>query len=134
VDPARYGLAQVQGRRPRPPAQHIFGFYRSAEDEGSSAHSPAVHIRRLRIDDESHVAHLDRNELGVILVTASSPPPLNAGVPLRDVQEAPSHADPRMTMRSDRGRHSLDPARHVHRCHVHRGRLTLTGLPIFGAP
>ena len=35
----------------------------------------AVHIRRPRIDHDSHVAHLDRNELGAILVTAglSSP-------------------------------------------------------------
>ena len=38
----------------------------------------------------------------------SSPPPLDAGVPLRDVQEAASHADPRTTMRYDRGRGSLD--------------------------
>ncbi|MDP9441860.1 MAG: hypothetical protein M3P34_06745 [Actinomycetota bacterium] len=29
------------------------------------------------------------------------------GVPLRDVQEAASHADPRTTMRYDRGRGSL---------------------------
>ena len=41
-------------------------------------------------------------------VTPSSPPPLDAGVPLRDVQEAASHADPRTTMRYDRGRQSLD--------------------------
>jgi hypothetical protein len=33
---------------------------------------------------------------------------LRAGVPLRDVQEAASHADPRTTMRYDRGRQSLD--------------------------
>ena len=33
---------------------------------------------------------------------------LDAGVPLRDVQEAASHADPRTTMRYDRARHSLD--------------------------
>jgi hypothetical protein len=34
-----------------------------------------VHTRRPRIDDESRVAHLDRNELGAILATAglSSP-------------------------------------------------------------
>ena len=31
-----------------------------------------------------------------------------AGVPLRDVQEAASHADPRTTMRYDRARGSLD--------------------------
>jgi integrase/recombinase XerD len=34
--------------------------------------------------------------------------PNDAGVPLRDVQEATSHADPRTTMRYDRGRVSLD--------------------------
>ncbi|MGI8751046.1 MAG: tyrosine-type recombinase/integrase [Acidimicrobiales bacterium] len=33
---------------------------------------------------------------------------LDAGVPLRDVQEVASHADPRTTMRYDRARVSLD--------------------------
>ena len=33
---------------------------------------------------------------------------LDVGVPLRDVQEAASHADPRTTMRYDRARVSLD--------------------------
>ncbi len=33
---------------------------------------------------------------------------LDAGVPLRDVQEAASHADPKTTMRYDRARRSLD--------------------------
>ncbi len=33
---------------------------------------------------------------------------LDAGVPLRDVQEAASHADPRTTMRYDRARGTLD--------------------------
>ena len=53
----------------------IVGFYRYAEEEGVIEHSPAVHIRRPRIEYESHVAHLDRNELGAILVAAglSSP-------------------------------------------------------------
>jgi hypothetical protein len=36
------------------------------------------------------------------------PTSLDAGVPLRDVQEAASHADPRTTMRYDRARGSLD--------------------------
>ena len=38
-------------------------------------------------------------------ITAAS---MDAGVPLRDVQEAASHADPRTTMRHDRARVSLD--------------------------
>ena len=33
---------------------------------------------------------------------------LDAGVPLRDVQDAASHADPRTTMHYDRARTSLD--------------------------
>ncbi|MGO8893778.1 MAG: hypothetical protein ACLQB1_29440 [Streptosporangiaceae bacterium] len=33
---------------------------------------------------------------------------LDAGLPLRDVQEAACHADPRTTMRHDRARGSLD--------------------------
>jgi integrase len=33
---------------------------------------------------------------------------LDAGVPLRDVQETASHADPRTTMRYNRARRSLD--------------------------
>jgi integrase/recombinase XerD len=33
---------------------------------------------------------------------------LDAGVPLREVQEAASHADPRTTIRDDSGRQSLD--------------------------
>ena len=33
---------------------------------------------------------------------------LDAGVALRDVQDAASHGDPRTTMRCDRARHSLD--------------------------
>ena len=48
----------------------VVGFCRYAEEEGVIDHSPAVHIRRPRIDYESHAAHLDRNELGAILVTA----------------------------------------------------------------
>lgn len=53
----------------------VAGFYRYAEEEGVIEHSPAVHIRRPRIAYGSHVAHLDRAEVGAILVTAglSSP-------------------------------------------------------------
>jgi integrase/recombinase XerD len=200
----------------------IAGFYRYAEEEGLIAHSPAIHVRRPRLDYESHAAGLDRNELGALLVAAGLSssrdhalvsllalnglrvsealgadidalglerghrtltvsrkggkvvtmplPPrvartvdlaigeriegpvfidspgqrldrhaagrivrrvarqagitkrvgphtlrhafitaaLDAGVPLRDVQEAASHSDPRTTMRYDRGRQSLD--------------------------
>ena len=45
-----------------------------------------------------------RTHCGTRFITAA----LDAGVPLRDVQEAASHADPRTTMRYDRARTSLD--------------------------
>ncbi len=200
----------------------IAGFYRYAVEEELLEHSPAAHVRRPRLDYESHATGLDRNELGALLVAAGLGPPsehalisllalnglrvseatsadiealgverghrtlvitrkggkvvtiplaprtaraidlaigeraegpvflapggrrldrhgagrivrriarsagitkpvgphtlrhafitaaLDASVPLRDVQEAASHADPRTTMRYDRGRSSLD--------------------------
>ena len=36
----------------------------------SSDHSPAVHVRRPRLDYESHTVGLDRNEVGALLVAA----------------------------------------------------------------
>ena len=158
----------------------IAGFYKYAVQEELLDRSPAAHVRRPRIDYESHAVALDRNELGALLVAAGLGPPaghalisllalnglrvseatgadiehlglerghrtlvitrkggkvvtvplaprtapgragigkpvtphtlrhafitaaLDAGVPLRDVQEAASHADPRTTMRYDR--------------------------------
>jgi site-specific recombinase XerD len=43
----------------------ICGFYRYAEEEGAIERSPGVHIRRPKVDYESHVVGLDRNEVGV---------------------------------------------------------------------
>jgi integrase/recombinase XerD len=45
-------------------------FYRYAEEEGLIAISPAVHVRRPRLDYESHATGLDRNEVGALLVAA----------------------------------------------------------------
>jgi site-specific recombinase XerD len=45
-------------------------FYRYAEEEGLIATSPAVHVRRPRLDYESHATGLDRNEVGALLVAA----------------------------------------------------------------
>jgi len=45
-------------------------FYRYAEEEGLIPISPAVHVRRPRLDYESHATGLDRNELGALLVAA----------------------------------------------------------------
>ena len=48
----------------------IAGFYRYAVEEELLDHSPAAHVRRPRVDYESHAVALDRNELGALLVTA----------------------------------------------------------------
>ena len=45
-------------------------FYRYAEQEGLIPTSPAVHVRRPRLDYESHATGLDRNEVGAMLVAA----------------------------------------------------------------
>src|SRR5512132_519399 len=48
----------------------IAGFYRYAEEEGLIGNSSAIHVRRPRLDYESHATGLDRNELGALLVAA----------------------------------------------------------------
>jgi len=48
----------------------IAGLYRYAVEEDLLDHSPAAHVRRPRIDYESHAAGLDRNEVGALLVAA----------------------------------------------------------------
>ena len=53
----------------------IAGFYRYAVEEDLLDHSPAAHVRRPRLDYESHATALDRNELGALLVAAGLGPP-----------------------------------------------------------
>jgi site-specific recombinase XerD len=53
----------------------IAGFYRYAVEEELLDHSPAAHVRRPRLDYESHATALDRNEIGAILVAAGLGPP-----------------------------------------------------------
>jgi integrase/recombinase XerD len=53
----------------------IAGFYRYAVEEELLEHSPAAHVRRPRLDYESHATGLDRNELGALLVAAGLGPP-----------------------------------------------------------
>ncbi len=54
----------------------IAGFYRYAVEEELLEHSPAAHVRRPRVDYESHATALDRNELGAMLVAAGLGPPV----------------------------------------------------------
>jgi len=53
----------------------IAGFYKYAVEEDLLDHSPAAHVRRPRLDYESHATGLDRNELGAMLVAAGLGPP-----------------------------------------------------------
>ena len=53
----------------------IAGFYKYAVEEELLEHSPAAHVRRPRLDHESHATALDRNELGALLVAAGLGPP-----------------------------------------------------------
>src|SRR4029079_4445479 len=48
----------------------ITSLYRYAVEEGLLERSPAVHVRRPRLDYESNATGLDRNEVGAMLVAA----------------------------------------------------------------
>jgi integrase/recombinase XerD len=52
----------------------VAGFYRYAVEEELLDRSPAVHVRRPRVDYKSHATALDRNEMGAILVAAGLGP------------------------------------------------------------
>ena len=52
----------------------VAGFYRYAVEEELLDHSPAVHVRRPRVDYESHPTALDRYEVGALLVAAGLGP------------------------------------------------------------
>jgi len=89
----------------------VAGFYRYAVDEDLLEHSPAAHVRRgagrivRRVARRVWIAKpVGPHTLRHAFITAA----LDAGVSLRDVQEAALHADPRTTMRYDRARSSLD--------------------------
>jgi hypothetical protein len=58
----------------------IAGFYRYAVEEDLLDHSPAAHVRRPRLGDDSHATGLDRNELGALLVAAGLGSPVEHAV------------------------------------------------------
>ena len=62
----------------------IAGFYRYAVEEELLDHSPAAHVRRPRLDYESHATGLDRNELGGLLVAAGLGPPAELAIAPRN--------------------------------------------------
>jgi YD repeat-containing protein len=93
----------------------IAGYYKYAVEEELLEHSPAAHVRRLDRHGAGRIVRktarrarigkaVTPHTLRHAFITAA----LDAGVPLRDVQEAASHADPRTTIRYDRARGSLD--------------------------
>jgi site-specific recombinase XerD len=75
----------------------------AADGQRLDRHGAARIVRR--VTRRAGIAkHVSPHTLRHAFITAA----LDAGVPLRDVQEAASHADPRTTMRYDRARTSLD--------------------------
>jgi hypothetical protein len=55
----------------------VAGFYRYAVEEDLLDHSPAAHVRRPRLDYESHAVGLDRNKVGALPVAAGLAPSPN---------------------------------------------------------
>jgi integrase len=53
----------------------IAGSCKDAVEEELLEHSPAAHVRRPRVDYESHAVALDRNEFGALVVAAGLGPP-----------------------------------------------------------
>ncbi len=56
-------------------AVHHAGSCKYAVEEDFLDRSPAAHVRRPRVDYESHAVALDRNDLGALLVAAGLGPP-----------------------------------------------------------
>jgi site-specific recombinase XerD len=70
ASPAIWKPEDGPGRRVTRRLCTVAGFYKYAVEEDLLDHSPAAHVRRPRLDYESHAIGLDRNELGALLVAA----------------------------------------------------------------
>ena len=75
ASPATWKAAAAPGPPSRGGCARSRASYRYAVEEELLDHSPAAHVRRPRLDYESHAAGLDRNELGALLVAAGLGPP-----------------------------------------------------------
>ena len=71
----RTGGTRPGTRHGHPAAVHHRRVHKYAVEEELLEHSPAAHVRRPRLDYESHATALDRNELGARLVAAGLGPP-----------------------------------------------------------
>jgi hypothetical protein len=70
----------------------IAGFYQYAVEEELLEHSPAAHVRRPRLDYESHATALDRNELGAATGPWSSPARAARSSPSRSPRAPPARS------------------------------------------
>jgi integrase/recombinase XerD len=95
----------------------IAGLYRYAVEEELLDHTPAVHVRRPRLDYESHATALDRNELGALLVAAGLGLPaehaLISLLALNGLRVSEATGADIEAMGTERG--LPGPARHLHR-------------------
>ena len=92
----------------------IAGFYKYAVEEELLDHSPAAHVRRPRVDYESHAVALDRDELGALLVAAGlGPPAEHALISLLALNGLPGIGGHRIRHRAPRpGTRAPDPDHH----------------------
>src|SRR5262249_17306119 len=87
---------------PQPPSTGHARSEQTGHTTPRKSPGPAITNR----DEYPYLSRLQAQVSGTVGTLLSTS--LDAGVPLRDVQEAASHADPRTTMRYDRARGSLD--------------------------
>jgi integrase len=105
----------------------VTGFYKYAVEEELLDHSPAAHVRRPRLDYESHATGLDRNELGALLVAAG------LGTVVHAARLCPARLDQAHAVAVKADRHDrvvLRPRRSaVHECaRLRRQRADATGF------
>jgi integrase len=109
--PAKAARSSPSRSRLAPPGRSTWGsesalagpLFLAGDGRRLDRHGAARIVRR--VTRRAGIAkHVSPRTLRHAFITAA----LDAGVPLRDVQEAASRADPRTTMRYDRARTSLD--------------------------
>ena len=114
--PTRSGTRSLSPPRFRPEARRIPGLaascitsirysvrhVRQGRYQGLSLFAAAFDLTWLTClsSENAHLPGIFQDQVQITFITAA----LDAGVPLRDVQEAASHADPRTTMRYDNSR------------------------------
>jgi integrase/recombinase XerD len=80
----------------------IAGFCKYAVEEELVDHSPAAHVRRPRVDDESRAVVLDRNELGALLALNGLRVPEATGADIEQLGLERGHRTLTITRKGDK--------------------------------